>query len=282
MTAQNMTVNQTAAVGQDIVSQYVQAYLWSQSKLLPTVLDFSSEAGKGVKSINVGRRAGATAVTKVAGTALESQSMVWTSDSLALDIPKACYTIIENVADLQSVIAQEPAILEDFSRAIMEAIEASVYTALATVSASSPDHKIAFDTSGTIVLADILEAVGLLDDQNCPESDRFLAVNPKQHRQLLALSDFIDASKYGSNMPVLNGEIGSIFGLRVIKSSKVTADTALVYHRSHVAFALQGGMQLVRVQSAAHCGFEISMLAQYGVKALDAGKRGILLNNSGS
>lgn len=282
MTAQNMTVTQTAAVGEDIVSQYVQAYLWAQSKLLPTVSDFSSEAVKGVKSINVGRRTGATAVTKVAGTALESQSMVWTADQLVLNIPKACYTIMENVADLQSVMAQEPAILEDFARAIMEAIEASIYTGLATVSASAPDHKIAFDTSSTLVLADILEAVGLLDDQNVPESDRFLAVNPKQHRQLLALGDFIDASKYGSNQPIMNGEIGQIFGLRVIKSSKVTADTALAYHRSHVAFALQGGMQLVRVQSAAHCGWEISMLAQYGVKALDSGKRGVLINNSGS
>jgi len=282
MTAQNSTVTQTAAVGENIVSQYVQAYLWAQSKLLPTITDRSSEAVKGVKAIDVGRRTGVTAVTKVAGTALESQSAVWTADSLTLDIPKACYTIMENVADLQSVIAQEPAILEDFARAIMEAIEESLYTGLAAVSASAPDHKIAFDTSATLGLADVLEAVGLLDLQNVPESDRFLAVNPKQHRQLLALGDFIDASKYGSNMPIMNGEIGSIFGCRVIKTSKVTSDTVLAYHRSHVAFAMQGGMQLTRVQSAAHCGWEISMLAQYGVKTFDSGKRGVLINNSGS
>jgi hypothetical protein len=282
MTAQNMTVTQTAAVGESIVSQYVQAYLWAQSKLLPTVMDFSNEAVKGVKSINVGRRTGVTAETKIAGQALESQSAVWASDELLLNIPKACYTIMENVADLQSVIAQEPAILEDFARAIMEAIETSVYTGLAGASASAPDHRITFDTSSTMALADILEACGLLDDQNVPESDRFLAVNPKQHRQLLALGDFIDASKYGSNQPIMNGEIGMVYGFRVIKSSKVTADTALAYHRSHVAFALQGGMQLARVQNAAHCGWDISMLAQYGVKTLDSGKRGVLINNSGS
>jgi hypothetical protein len=282
MTAQNMSVTQTAAVGQDIVSQYVQSYLWSQAKLLPTVLDFSSDARKGVKSIDVGRRTGVSAVDKSAGTALESASMVWAADALDLNINKACYTIMENVADLQSVVSQEPYILEDFARAITEAIEASVYTALATVSASAPDHKIAFDTSATIALADILETIGLLDAQNVPEEDRFLAVNPKQHRQLLALEQLIDTSRYSSNMPILNGEIGMIYGLRVIKSTKVTADTALAYHRSHVAFALQGGMQMIKAPNAAHCGMDFSMLAVYGVKALDSGLRGVLLNNSGS
>ena len=282
MTAQNMTVTQTAAVGVDIVSQYVQAYLWANSKLLPTVTDFSSEAVKGVKSIDVGRFSGVSAETKVAGSALESQSMVWTADSLDLNIPKACYTIMENVADLQSVVAQRPAILQDFSRAIMEAIEASIYTALATVSASGPDHKIAFGTASTIALADILAANELLDIQNVPDSDRFLAVHPSQYKNLLALGDFTDASKYGGNGTIMNGELGQIYGFRVIKSTKVTTATALAYHRSHVAFAMQGGMDLAEVRNAAHCGWDISMLAMYGVKALDSGKRGVLLNNSGS
>jgi N4-gp56 family major capsid protein len=57
--------------------------------------------------------------------------------------------------------------------------------------------------------------VQTLDDNDIPAEDRFLIVTPRIKAMLLKSSKFLDASAYGSNEPIQNGEIGKFAGLRV-------------------------------------------------------------------
>jgi len=65
-----------------------------------------------------------------------------------------------------------------------------------------------------------------LDKNNVPTAGRFLIVSPEFYALILGDARFIDASKYGSTAPILNGEVGSILGFSVTVSNNLPAGTA--------------------------------------------------------
>lgn len=65
-----------------------------------------------------------------------------------------------------------------------------------------------------------------LDKAKVPTQGRFLAVSPEFHALLLQDNRFIDASSYGSNTAILNGEVGRILGFNVMVSLNLPAGTA--------------------------------------------------------
>ena len=278
----NITTTETAAVGLDVVSRYVQMYLAKRAILIPSVTDLTADAVPGVKSVGVGRRTGFTAANKTAGNAAVAQAFTWASDALALDQHKVVFARLENIADVQATIAQAPEIMEASTQAIVDALEAAVYTALAATKASAPDHRVKYATASTLSTKDIVEARRLLSVQNVPFENRFLAINPNQEADLLKLEDFLNASKYGNNGPLLNGEVGRILGFTVLVSNNVTADTSIAYHSSHVAFARQQITQFTSMPNLEYVATDYLMQALYGVKTLDTGVRGVLFNDTGA
>jgi N4-gp56 family major capsid protein len=260
----------------------VQLFLAQNARLLWTVTDQSSEVSKGDKSVLFPIAAGFTAEDKTASTKLNAQRLTWSGDTITLNKHKAVLVDIEDIADMQSILNQMPEINLRQAQAITDAIEADIYTQLAACSASAPDHRVAYATSSTLSLAEIRNARRLLNVQNVPMNDRFMAVHPDQESNLLALGDFIDASKYGSNVALINGEIGMVYGFRVIMSNAVTAATTLFYHRSHVGFARQKEVTVRTQQDLGYVSTQVLMDTIYGCQVMDSGKRGVLYNNSGS
>lgn len=65
-----------------------------------------------------------------------------------------------------------------------------------------------------------------LDKANVPTDGRFLIVSPEFYALILGDPRFIDASKYGTNAPIMNGEVGRIVGFSVIVSNTLPAGTA--------------------------------------------------------
>ncbi|MEU4718390.1 phage capsid protein [Nonomuraea dietziae] len=64
-----------------------------------------------------------------------------------------------------------------------------------------------------------------LDDNDIPEDQRFLIVTPRIKAMLLKSSKFTDASQYGSDEPIRNGEIGRFSGLRVQVTTNIPQTT---------------------------------------------------------
>lgn len=65
-----------------------------------------------------------------------------------------------------------------------------------------------------------------LDKANVPVEDRFLIISPEFYALILGDPRFIDASKYGTNDGIKNGEVGSIIGFSVMVSNTIPAGTA--------------------------------------------------------
>lgn len=275
---------QVAATDIDILSAYVQQRLTERAILIPSIIDRSSEAVKGVGNIKIGRRTALTSETKAEGTEYTAQRFTWSTDDLNPTAnQEGVYTQLTSLADLNSLLNQESEILQASADALIAKLEASVYTALSATSASTPDHRVALATQDTLSTQDILEARRLLLKQYVPvDNDLFLAINPDQETDLLAMDKFTDASKYGSNMPLIMGEIGRIYGFRVLVSNSVTSSTAVAYHRTHVAFARMQTVQWSQDRILKDSVSEYLLESFYGLKTLDAGIRGVLLNNTGA
>ncbi|HAT77253.1 MAG TPA: hypothetical protein DCS19_10570 [Flavobacterium sp.] len=280
----NITVSNTSAVAIDVVSQYVQTYLKNNAVILPTIIDRTSDVVPGAKQVEVGR-AGSLSVgaeTKVANTPYTGQTLTWTTDDLLLNLHKGVYVEMENIANIQSVVDQEAAILERATEDLTFDLETALYTAMKVVSATTPDHRVAFKSGTTLSLEDITGARKLLNIAKVPMMDRFMIINPEQEEDLLNLDNFRSAEKYGSNTVLMNGEIGLIFGFRVLMTNAVTADEVLFYHRSHCAFARQLAMTWENDRKLQNSSREYLLETIYGLKMLDTGKRAILINATGA
>lgn len=65
-----------------------------------------------------------------------------------------------------------------------------------------------------------------LDKANVPSDGRFLIVSPEFYALILGDNRFIDASRYGSTAPILNGEVGKAVGFSILLSNNLPAGTA--------------------------------------------------------
>lgn len=65
-----------------------------------------------------------------------------------------------------------------------------------------------------------------LNKANVPMDDRWCVISPEFEALILGDNRFIDASRYGSTQPILNGEIGRAIGFRMLSSNNLPAGTA--------------------------------------------------------
>jgi len=270
------------AVAQEVISAFVQQRLAEKSVLLGSIIDRSSDAVKGSDSVSLGRHGALTAADKAEGAAYASQSFTWAADKIALDGQAGVYVQATRKGMNQATPDQESDILASAADALVKKLEGIIYAQLMLASSSAPDHQINFATASTLALADILSCRTLLRTQEVPfdDNDCFIAINPAQESQLLGLEQFIDASRYGNSLAIMNGELGRIYGFRVLVSNSVTAATAIAYHRSHVAFAMQGEVTWEKQRLLKDSVSEFLLEAVYGAKVLDTGKRGVVLTNA--
>lgn len=170
----------------------------------------------------------------VAGTALTYQ--VPTPDTQELLIDKGKYFAFQ-VNDVLAYQSQ-PNLIDTFSEDAAEQMRTSIdsqcwyntFSAAAaankgtTAGAKSGSYKLGTDLepltlTNSNVLATILQMASVLDEQNVPESDRWLVIDPYT-RSLLFQSELAKVDVTGdASSPVRNGMIGSIDRFRVYVSN---------------------------------------------------------------
>ena len=275
-----MGVTETSATAVDVIGSQVQAYLQQASKILGQVSDYSSLVAPGAKTVQIPRAGGFTVNTKSENTALESQVLTYATDSIALDQHKAIQWLVEDIANEQTVLMIVQDALMRAGKDLAREVDQNLINILETASASTPDHRIAYAATTTIAEADILDARKLLIVQNLDPSEFVLAVSPAQEKVMLGLSNFIDASKYGSAGAIANGEIGRVFGSTVIVHNDVEDLKSVMFHRSAVGFASQIAPKFQTQPDLANLGVRYSLQHLYGSKLLDSGKRCVMIGTA--
>jgi N4-gp56 family major capsid protein len=263
----------TDAMKQTIVANLVQRELIAKSILLPTIMNVSQFAtANGIDEIEFPKLGSATVVKKTSGTAVDAAALTYGTDKLLLDQHAVVQWLIEKKANKQSSINLESANLQRAISAHAKQIDVDIHAALiAGVSASGPDHIIAF-AGASFDKADIVEAMKLLDLQEYPNENRYLAVNPAEHATMLKIADFVDASKYGSSQPVMQGELGMIFGMKVLKSTVVTSGRPLVFQQEAMCIGFQLQPSFESQPDLANLAVRYSLDQLYGTKVFQSGK----------
>jgi N4-gp56 family major capsid protein len=253
----------------------VQDQLQKEAKLPPTVSDISNLVQPGAVTVALPKWtsgfSGPAAQNVDGDTVVAFQTATFGKDTLTLDqwvnLP---YALTDRIK-MQSAINLESELAQSAGREMAIWVDNKIITELRLASASSPDHvKQMTGTSNLVLtLADIVNMRMLLNKQNLPESDRTLLIAPEQEAALLKMDNFIRADAYGARDGLLNGEIGRVFGFRVIVHNGLDADEAIAYHKSAVAFAAQkqinyekqrGAVNLQRDEYSFSCGMGFEVL----------------------
>ena len=267
-------VTETVATSIDVVSAIMQKELIQNSVLLGTVSDYSAWVLPGANTVKVPRAGSFTAADKSENTASTTQALTFATDSIELNKHKHIVALLEDIAREQAAVDVEAVYVERMASAMAKQVEADIAAALVK---AANDIQLSGTSNLVLTASDIVDARRKLDDQLVPQGDRFLAVPPAQEAAMLKIDSFIDASKYGSNDPIINGEIGRVYGFRVIKTTSLASDTEFVaYHRSHVAFARQNEVKFEKQRAdLTKLGDNLSISMLYGVKHLDSGNRAV-------
>lgn len=271
-------ITEISATSMEVISQAAQSYLQQKSMLLPTVTNYSGLVIPGSDSVSIPRASGFTVGSKSENTALDAQAITFSKDTIDLDNYRAVQFLIEEIASSQARVA---VVQENVLRGAADlAVDVDNYivTELALASSTNPDNQLKFndDTNEDIELIDILNARKALMDQYLDPRECFIGVGTAKEKDMLQISNFIDASKYGSNEPIMNGEIGKIYGMKVIVSTVFGDDNMYTYHPSAVGFAFQRQMTFQSESALAHLATRYSLDMRHGTKVLDLGKRCVL------
>jgi hypothetical protein len=215
------------------------------------------EFGEAVE-LTEGERNTASAVT------VSQQSLV-INKRVALDF------IVTNKALLQSLPFVDK--LRDLAiYSIMKKIESTIISTTIP-SAATPDHQIDYDTATTLVLADILEAKELLDDQDVPASDRHLVLGPEQYNDIYNITNFTssDFLSANANAPSQTGQLPPMMVGFMPHLTSLVGATTYLFHSSYMTMAVQQGMNITQYDLGVDGkrALRVNCDLLYGLKQLD-------------
>jgi hypothetical protein len=273
-------VTETSAAALANVSKVAQAYLVQKSVLLPTVTDYSYLAVQGAGSILVPKLGGFTPANKGENTAVERQTAAATVDTISFLHRQVAFGIEKKASKETMVDIVNEYVMRATADLALD-VDKFIIAELEKASSSAPDHQIVFIDTSTDVIAkgDVLAARKLLIDQNLNPRECYIVIGSEKEKELLGLADFVQAERYGSNMPIMNGEIGMVYGMKVIVHTAVS-DYMLAYHPSAVGYAFSQPIQLDFQKNVLNIGTDYVLDYLAGFEVLDSGKRCVKVDST--
>jgi N4-gp56 family major capsid protein len=270
----------TGVTEMTLISSIVQQELLESVVVLPTLDNKSSMVEKGLKQIDIPRfdtdssgRFGDPETQNPDGmTGVTLKAVDMEVDSIALNKWKNLSYRIPDRLSQQSRVNLEAELSRKAGREFAIYMDKEAIAVLATLT-----QEVNYSGAGdTMALADITDARKTLNRNNVPEQDRFLLISPEKEADMLKIDNFIKADQYGARDALLNGEIGRVFGFRVIVSNLLTADESYAYHREVAMYAVQQDISFesqradVTVRAT-----DYSFAAGWGLTLAYEGKKGV-------
>lgn len=155
--------------------------------------------------------------------------------------------------------------------AVMKKMQAIIIAA-SVPSASSPDHQIAYDSSTTLALADILEAKELLDLQNVPDDGQRVAImGAAQSNDLFNITGFVSRDFIPAGSPLTVGAITTpILGFKA-RQTTIVGNTSYWFHSSYMSLAVQQqpDVKVFDLGGDGKRAMRVNTTVLFGVKQLD-------------
>lgn len=172
------------------------------------------------------------------------------------------YQVRYNEQDKANVSLGE-AILRQRSAALAADVDAKVFACASGATTT---------LTGSVNKAQLVSAIELLNENNAPQSDRVLVVNPDAYSDLLNTSDFVRADSIAGAVANRTGLIGEVLGLQVFLSNNIPAAVgdAIAMHRAALAMAMLRNIEVRVFDQPRHFSVGYSGRAIWGCTIIDA------------
>jgi phage tail tube protein FII len=227
---------EVGATKQDIIAAAVQAELKERSFLTNWVLDVSSFAGKGMKSISFPKLTSFTVEERATATAGTIQNLTASVDKLDLDKRAYISWLIDSNDAIQSTIDYQVEAALYASRAHARFVDDKLIQEALNVASLNVNS----GTPADIGRDEILEMRRYLMENNANMQDVVLVIPPSQEEALLKVNEFSRADIYGQAI-IPSGVIGRVYGIPVLihNSSELDEQQALMFEKSGLAIGFQ-------------------------------------------
>lgn len=169
--------------------------------------------------------------------------------------------LIEDIAEVQALASMRRFYTDDAGYALSLKKDSVIFDAARTLNGGdgastwtagviAGDGTTAFvDASGNanataITDAGIRRVIQVLDDNDIPMNDRFLALPPVARRIMMGLARFTEQAFVGDGKTIRNGKLGDVYGVSVhvtsncpVPTSATTAKVALLAHQDALILA---------------------------------------------
>lgn len=186
---------------------------------------------------------------------------------------------IDKLDELKVNINERQAVAQSAAAALGRKTDEILYTAMDAGANSTQIN----DTSGALVLADILTLFETFGTANIPEDgQRYLAMHPKGYADLFNITEFASSDFVGEqNLPFAGGmTMKEFMGFKIFSTSAITAGKNMAYHTSSVGLGVNSDVSTeinYVAEKVAH--LATSMMSMGAVVIDDNGIYEVLDNN---
>jgi len=218
--------------------------------------------GKRGDSIKLPKPSRGSASAKAADTVVTTiQATGGASVTINLTAHYEYSRLIEDIAEVHALASMRKFYTDDAGYAMALIKDSTIFNAARTLNGGdgastwnkgviAGDGTTAFVDAGgnanatAITDAGIRRAIQILDDNDIPMSDRFLALPPVARRIMMGLARFTEQAFVGDGKTIRNGKLGDVYGVSVhvtnncpVPTSATTAKVGLMAHRDALILA---------------------------------------------
>lgn len=269
-----MAANNLTNTKQDLIAALVQRELKERASLSPFVMDLSSMAVKGSKSISVPKLTSFTVQSRTLGSSASPNAALTDSkDTINLDKHKIVLFSYDAHDEQQSTI-------DYMAQAISRASSAhgrQINTDILTMWSSVASLNINAGTPADITVDDILDMREHLIKGFADMTKTVLVIAADQEKAMLKLPEFARYDyRGGGNAPVYNGQIGFVYGVPVVINQQVAAQQAYMVNWEGSGYAFQKSPSVAEQPDITYGtgGKLVAVDCDYGVGGLLLGEGG--------
>jgi len=265
-----MASNNLVNTKQDLIAALVQRELLESASLVPLCTNYSNLAVKGAKSISIPKLSSFTVQDRAFGAAAtENTPLTDSIDTIDLDKNKIVLFGYDAADEQQSTINYLTAAITRASRAHGRQVNSDILTEWEAVAGLNQA------AAGDITVDDILDMREFLMVNFADMGTARLVLAADQEKAMLKISEFSRYDYRGDGTsPIINGQIGSVYGVPVVINQQVKAGQAFMLAPEGSAVAFQRNPAVAEQPALEYGtgGKQVAVDVLYGVGGLQLGE----------
>lgn len=263
-----MSANVLTNTKADLIAALVQKELKERASLAPFVMDLSSLAIKGAKSVSLPKLSSFTVQDRSFGAAAtENAALTDGVDTIEINKNKLILFGFDSHDEMQSSIDYMMAAISRASSAHGRQVNSDILATWSSVAGLNING----GTPADITIDDILEMRAFLMSNFADMTKTSLIIGVDQEMAMLKLPEFSRYDYRGGNAsPIVNGQIGFVYGVPVIVNTQVPASQAFMVNVEGSGYAFQKAPAVAEQSHLAYGtgGKQVAVDCLYGVGGL--------------